>query len=74
MTTLSLGHAAWLRGRGKTIFARAISGRFFAGNKEDGGSNTEGAELARVYRFLLLTRRWQSCGPVSRWPRSGCPS
>jgi hypothetical protein len=51
MTTLSLGHAAWLRGRGKTIFARAISGRFFAGNKEDGGSNTEGAELARVYPF-----------------------
>jgi hypothetical protein len=44
MTTLSLGRAARLTGRGKTILARAISGRFFAGSTEDGGS-------ARVYPF-----------------------
>jgi hypothetical protein len=48
MTTLSLGQAARLTGRGKTILARAISGRLFAGTKEDGGSN---AESARVYPF-----------------------
>jgi hypothetical protein len=51
MTTLSLGQAARLTGRGKTIFARAISGRFFAGSKEDGDHNDDGAELARVYPF-----------------------
>jgi hypothetical protein len=49
--TLSLGQAARLPGRGKTIFTRAISGRFFAASKEDGGSNTDAAELARVYPF-----------------------
>ena len=49
MTTLSLGQAARLTGRGKTILARAISGRFFAGTTEDGGSN--GSESARVYPF-----------------------
>src|SRR5262249_13720801 len=49
MTTLSLGQATRLTGRGKTILARAISGRFFAGSKEDGGNN--GAEVARVYPF-----------------------
>jgi hypothetical protein len=51
MMTLSLEQAARLTGRGKTIFARAISGRFFAGSKEEGGSNIDGAELARVYPF-----------------------
>jgi hypothetical protein len=51
MTTLSLGQAARLRGRGKTILARAISGRLFAGSKEDGGSNGDGTEVARVYPF-----------------------
>jgi hypothetical protein len=51
MTTLSLGQAARLTSRGKTIFARAISGRFFAGSKEDGGNNSDGAEVARVYPF-----------------------
>src|SRR5512133_2092975 len=49
MTTLSLGQAARLTGRGKTILARAISGRFFAGSTEDGGSNS--SESARVYPF-----------------------
>jgi len=51
MTTLSLGQAARLTGRGKTILARAISGRLFAANKEDDGSNIDGAESARVYPF-----------------------
>jgi hypothetical protein len=51
MTTLSLGQAARLTGRGKTILARAISGRLFAGSKEDGGSDSDGAESARVYPF-----------------------
>jgi hypothetical protein len=51
MTTLSLGQAARLTGRGKTILARAISGRLFVGNQEDGGSNSDGAEVARVYPF-----------------------
>src|SRR5262249_30719155 len=51
MTTLSLGQAARLTGRGKTILARAISGRLFAGSKEDGGHNIDAAELARVYPF-----------------------
>ena len=49
MTTLSLGQAARLTGRGKTILARAISGRLFAGSKEGGGSNS--SESARVYPF-----------------------
>jgi hypothetical protein len=49
MMTLSLGQAARLTGRGKTILARAISGRFFAGSTEDGGSNS--SESARVYPF-----------------------
>ena len=48
-TTLSLGQAARLTGRGKTILARAISGRFFAGSTEDGGSNS--SESAQVYPF-----------------------
>jgi hypothetical protein len=51
MTTLSLGQAARLTGRGKTILARAISGRFFTGSKEDGGHNMDDAESARVYPF-----------------------
>jgi hypothetical protein len=51
MTTLSLGQAARLTGRGKTILARAISGRLFAGCKEDGGHNMDGAESTRVYPF-----------------------
>jgi hypothetical protein len=51
MTTLSLGQAARLTGRGKTMLARAISGRLFAASKEDGGSNIDGAESARVYPF-----------------------
>jgi hypothetical protein len=51
MTTLSLGQAARLTGRSKTILARAISGRLFAASKEDGGSNIDGAESARVYPF-----------------------
>ena len=51
MTTLSLEQAARLTGRGKMIFARAISGRLFAGSKEDSVSNVEGAESARVYPF-----------------------
>jgi hypothetical protein len=49
MTTLSLGQAARLTGRGKTILARAISGRLFAESKEGGGSNS--SESARVYPF-----------------------
>jgi hypothetical protein len=51
MTTLSLEQAARLTGRGKTILARAISGRLFAGSNEDGGANVDGAESARVYPF-----------------------
>jgi hypothetical protein len=55
MTTLSLGQPTRLTGRCKTIFARAISGRFFAGSKEDGGNNSDGAEVARVYPFPVPT-------------------
>ena len=51
MTTLSLGQTARLTGRGKTILARAISGRLFAGSKEDGGHTMDAAESARVYPF-----------------------
>jgi len=51
MTILSLGQAARLTGRGTTIFARAISGRFFTGSKEDGDHETDAAESARVYPF-----------------------
>src|SRR5262249_2698473 len=51
MTTLSLRQAARLTGRGKTILARAISARLFAGSKEDAGSNVDGSESARVYPF-----------------------
>ena len=51
MTTLSLGQAARLTGRGKTMLARAISGRLFAASKEDGGSNIDGAKSARFYPF-----------------------
>jgi hypothetical protein len=51
MTTLSLEQAARLTGRGKTILARAISGRFFTGSKEDGDHNMDAAESARVYPF-----------------------
>ena|SRR2546421_207958 len=48
---MTVGQAARLTVRGKAILARAISGRVFAGSKEDGGSNVEGAESARVYQF-----------------------
>jgi hypothetical protein len=51
MTTLSLGHATRLTGHGKTLLARAISGRLFTRNKEGGNSNGDGAEVARVYPF-----------------------
>jgi hypothetical protein len=51
MTILSLGQAARLTGRGRTILTRAISGRLFAGSKEDGSPNIDGAEVARVYPF-----------------------
>jgi hypothetical protein len=51
MTTLSLGQATRLTGRGKTILARAISNRLFAGSKEDGGHNIDAAELVRIYPF-----------------------
>ena len=40
-----------MTGRGKTILARAFSGRLFAANKEDDDSNIDGAESARVYPF-----------------------
>jgi hypothetical protein len=60
MTTLSLGQAARLTGRGKTILARAISGGLFAGSKEDGASKIEGAESARVYPIP------RSCGNAGR--------
>jgi hypothetical protein len=43
--------AARLTGRGKTILARAISGRLFAGSKEGGSANVDGTESARVYPF-----------------------
>jgi hypothetical protein len=49
MAALSLEQAARLTGQGKAILARAISGRLFAGSKEDGGSNVDGAEVAPVY-------------------------
>src|SRR5262245_55161976 len=48
MTTLE--QAARLTGRGKMIIARTISGRLFAGSKED-GSKVEGEESAHVYPF-----------------------
>jgi hypothetical protein len=51
MTTLSLGQAARLTGRGKTILVRAISCRLFGGGKEDAGSNGDIAEVGRVYPF-----------------------
>jgi len=50
MTTLSLGQAARLTERGKTIFARAISGRF-TGSKKDGDHDMDAAESARGYPF-----------------------
>jgi hypothetical protein len=50
MTTLSLGQAARLTGRGKAIFARAISGRFTV-SKKDGDHGMDAAESARVYPF-----------------------
>ena len=50
MTTLSLGQAARLTARGKTIFVRAISGRF-TGSKKDGDHGMDAAESARVYPF-----------------------
>jgi len=49
MTTLSLEQAARPTGRGKTILARAMSGRLFTGSKEGGAHNVEAAELARVH-------------------------
>jgi hypothetical protein len=49
MATLSLEQAARLTGQGKAILARAISGRFFAGNKEDGSSNVDSDEMAPLY-------------------------
>src|SRR5262249_26187631 len=52
MTTLSLEQAVRLTGRGKTILARAISSRLFAGSKdEDGGNNSDETEVARAYTF-----------------------
>jgi hypothetical protein len=51
MTTLSLEQAARLTGRGKMILARAISGRYFVGSKEEDVNNSDGAESARVYPF-----------------------
>ncbi|HKF07410.1 MAG TPA: hypothetical protein VKB89_01610 [Xanthobacteraceae bacterium] len=51
MTTLSLEQAARLTGRGKTILARAISGRLFAGSREDRNNNSGEAEVAHVYPF-----------------------
>jgi hypothetical protein len=56
MKTLSLGQAARLREHGKTIFARAISGRLFAGYKED-GANIDSAESARVETAAELRSR-----------------
>jgi hypothetical protein len=49
MATLSFEQAARLTGHGKAILARAISGRLFAGSKEDGDSTIDGAEAAPVY-------------------------
>jgi hypothetical protein len=49
MATLSFEQAARLTGHGKAILARAISGRLFAGGKEDCDSNIDGAEAAPVY-------------------------
>jgi hypothetical protein len=33
------------------MFARAISGRLFTANNEEGGDNTDAAGVARVYPF-----------------------
>ena len=71
MTTLSLGQAARLTGRGKTILARAISGRFFTGSKEDGDHETAPPSRRVSTHSLLLSRPWPSCAPVSPWPSSG---
>src|SRR5262245_42585110 len=49
MATLSFEQAARLTGHGKAILARAISGRLFAGGKEDGDSNVDDAEAAPGY-------------------------
>src|SRR5262249_25127887 len=49
MATLSLEQAARLTGQGKAILARAISGRLFAGNKEDGNPNVDSDEVAPLY-------------------------
>jgi hypothetical protein len=51
MTTLSLEQAARLTGRGKTVLARAISGRLFGGSKEDRSNNSDEGEVTRVYPF-----------------------
>jgi hypothetical protein len=50
MTTLSLEQAVRLTERGKTMLARAISGRLFAADHEEGDS-TDAAGVARVYPF-----------------------
>jgi hypothetical protein len=62
MTTLSLGQAARMTERGKTIVARAISGRLFAGSKGDGGHNIDAVELARVYP---VSCSWRDCSVVA---------
>ena len=49
MATLSLEQAARLTGQGKAILARAISGRLFASNKEEGSSNVDSDEMAPLY-------------------------
>src|SRR5262249_60548973 len=68
MTTLSLEQAARLTGRGKTILARAISGRLFASGKEDRSNNGDEAEVARVYPFPAPSET------TAESRRSGCPS
>jgi hypothetical protein len=56
MATLSLEQAARLTGQGKAILARAISGRLFAGSKEGGGSNVDGAEAVYPLPAPVETR------------------
>jgi hypothetical protein len=56
MALVSLGQAAKLAGLGKTTLARAIkSGRLSATRRDDGGYQTDVAELERVYPLRAPT-------------------
>ena len=66
-TTLTLGQAARLTGRGKTTLARAIkAGRLSATRSETGSYSIDAAELARVFPFPAPTHATgEAAGPLA---------